>query len=57
MAAVPANSNHLQKKETMCKDCANLAAEKERILKELAQFQNPAWRKHYLEAIRKIVNG
>jgi len=57
MAAVPANSNHLRKKETMCKDCAKLAAEKERILKELAQFQNPAWRKHYLEAIRKIVNG
>jgi len=41
----------------MCKDCAKFAAEKERILKELAQFQNPAWRKNYLQAITKIVTG
>jgi hypothetical protein len=31
--------------------------EQERILSALAEFQNPAWRKHYLEAITKIVTG
>lgn len=31
--------------------------EQERILKALADFQNPAWRKHYLEPITRIVLG
>jgi hypothetical protein len=45
-----------------CKKCADKEAavkqaEQERILKALNSFQNPAWRKNYLEAIKKLIEG